>query len=56
MPITIRWVRSSSLGGFKLHRWRQLESLLEEKPLPKVVDAGTGDKIDLTTDRYRVMN
>ncbi len=31
-----------------------LESLLEERPLPRMVDAGTGEKLDLTTDRYRV--
>lgn len=33
-----------------------LESLLEERPLPRVVDVGTGEKIDLTTDHYRVLN
>lgn len=33
-----------------------LEGLLEEKPLPSLVDASTGEKIDLTTDRYRVLD
>ena len=31
-----------------------LDSLLETKPLPELVDAGTGEKIHLTTDHYRV--
>jgi hypothetical protein len=33
-----------------------LESLLEERPLPRLVDAATGEKLDLTTDRYRVLD
>jgi hypothetical protein len=31
-----------------------LDSLLETRPLPELVDAETGDKIHLTTDHYRV--
>lgn len=31
-----------------------LDSLLETKPLPELVDAATGEKIHLTTDHYRV--
>lgn len=31
-----------------------LDSILETKPLPELVDAATGDKIALTTDHYRV--
>jgi hypothetical protein len=31
-----------------------LEQLTEKRPLPKVVDASTGESIALTTDRYRV--
>lgn len=31
-----------------------LDSILETKPLPELVDASTGDKIALTTDHYRV--
>lgn len=31
-----------------------LESILETKPLPDLVDASTGEKIALTTDHYRV--
>ncbi|MEK6695938.1 MAG: SEC-C metal-binding domain-containing protein [Candidatus Deferrimicrobiota bacterium] len=31
-----------------------LEQLTEKRPLPKVVDASTGEPIALTTDRYRV--
>ncbi len=33
-----------------------LESLLVKKPMPRLVDASTGEKIDLTTDRYRVLD
>lgn len=49
-PILVRKL----IGWTIIDFW--LESLLEERPLPKVVDAGTGEKIDLTTDRYRVVN
>ncbi|HIJ97442.1 MAG TPA: hypothetical protein HPP94_17255 [Desulfuromonadales bacterium] len=31
-----------------------LDSILETKPLPELVDASTGDKLFLTTDHYRV--
>ena len=31
-----------------------LDSILETKPLPELVDASTGDKLLLTTDHYRV--
>lgn len=31
-----------------------LDSLLESRPLPELVDAATGEKIHLTTDHYRV--
>lgn len=33
-----------------------LDSILETKPLPELVDASTGEKIALTTDHYRVTN
>lgn len=49
-PILVRKLTGWTIIDF----W--LESLLEVRPLPMVVDAGTGDKIDLTTDRYRIMN
>ena len=49
-PVLVRKVVAWTIIDF----W--LESLLEERPLPKLVDAGTGGEIDLTTDRYRVLN
>ena len=33
-----------------------LDSILETKPLPELVDASTGEKILLTTDHYKVTN
>lgn len=33
-----------------------LETLLEERSFPSLVDAGSGEKIDLTTDRYQVLD
>lgn len=33
-----------------------LESLVEERPLPNLIDAGSDEKIDLTTDRYQVLD
>jgi len=42
------------VGYTIIQNW--LDGFLEEKPLPKFVDASSGDKIDLTTDHYRVLN
>jgi hypothetical protein len=33
-----------------------INSILETKPLPELVDASTGENIDLTTDHYKVAN
>jgi hypothetical protein len=40
------------VGGLITLHW--LDSLTAERPLPKVVDASTGEPILTTTDRYRV--
>ena len=49
-PTLVRYIKSSTIIGC----W--LDSLLVKKPLPALVDASTGQKINLTTDHYRVMN
>jgi len=40
------------IGWTIINCW--LDSIVEEQPLPRIVDAGSGQKIDLTTDHYRV--
>jgi hypothetical protein len=49
-PWLERYITTSTIIGY----W--LDSILETKPLPELVDASTGDKILLTTDHYRVTN
>jgi hypothetical protein len=49
-PLLVRKIVSSLIIAF----W--LDSLLHVKPLPDFVDAGTGDKLNLTTDRYKVLD
>jgi hypothetical protein len=49
-PTLVRYITASTIIDY----W--LDSLLVEKPLPKLVDASTGEKINLTTDHYRVSN
>jgi hypothetical protein len=49
-PTLVRYITSSTIIDY----W--LDSLLVQKPLPELVDASTGQKINLTTDHYRVLN
>jgi hypothetical protein len=47
-PALDRYITTSTIIDY----W--LDSILETKPLPELVDASTGDKLLLTTDHYRV--
>ena len=47
-PALERYIKTSTIIDY----W--LDSILEIKPLPELVDASTGDTILLTTDHYRV--
>lgn len=47
-PVLQRYITSSIIIDY----W--LESILETKPLPNLVDMSTGDKLLLTTDHYRL--
>ena len=49
-PALVRYITTSTIIDY----W--LDSILETKQLPSLVDASTGEKIDLTTDHYRVTN
>ncbi len=49
-PTLVRYITASTIIDY----W--LDSLLEKKPLPELVDASTGQKINLTTDHYRVLS
>ncbi len=49
-PALVRYIATSTIIDY----W--LGSLLEKKSLPELVDASTGEKINLTTDHYRVMD
>lgn len=49
-PALARYITTSIIIDY----W--LDSILETKPLPELVDASTGDKLILTTDHYQVMD
>ena len=49
-PSIERYITTSTIIDY----W--LNSILETKPFPELVDASTGEKINLTTDHYRVTN